>query len=158
MVTWHIMIQSPIERIKNMPPVIRLSDEIYTRLEKHASGFSSPSSVVEKLLNHYENKPPIEHVISNDKNNVTTTMPIRLEICYFPENSEKKFKEQLLKVRVAHIKMYYIDGTTKINEWLASRMKDSSSVDVNLRSGYFREWKKKGIYKAEISTDISDLR
>ncbi|MCU7960569.1 MAG: hypothetical protein KZQ58_11360 [gamma proteobacterium symbiont of Bathyaustriella thionipta] len=41
-----------------MSPVIRISDEIYARLEKHVEGFDTPTGVIEKLLNHYEGKKP----------------------------------------------------------------------------------------------------
>ncbi len=37
-----------------MPPVIRVSDDLYNRLAKHAEGFDSPSNVVEKLLDIVE--------------------------------------------------------------------------------------------------------
>ena len=33
---------------------IRINDELYTRLEKHAEGFDTPEHVIERLLNHYE--------------------------------------------------------------------------------------------------------
>ncbi len=37
-----------------MCPVVRISAETYSRLEKHAVGFDSPSSVINKILDHYE--------------------------------------------------------------------------------------------------------
>lgn len=37
-----------------MSPVIRVTDDLYERLGKHASGFESPSKVIEKLLKAYE--------------------------------------------------------------------------------------------------------
>lgn len=37
-----------------MSPVIRLSNELFERLESHAVGFDSPSGVIERVLNYYE--------------------------------------------------------------------------------------------------------
>ena len=37
-------------------PVIRVSDELFSRLEAYAVGFDTPSAVIERLLNEYENK------------------------------------------------------------------------------------------------------
>lgn len=39
-----------------MSPVIRVSDEVYARLEQHAVGFDNPSNVVERLLDFYDKK------------------------------------------------------------------------------------------------------
>ena len=39
-----------------MPPVVRISDEVYSRLEQLAVGFDSPSSVIERILDHYERR------------------------------------------------------------------------------------------------------
>ena len=41
-----------------MSPVIRLSSDVYKRLECHASGFDTPANVIEKLLNNYEGISP----------------------------------------------------------------------------------------------------
>jgi len=43
--------------------IIRLPLNIYSRLEQHAQGFDAPANVIEKLLNHYEGKAPIEEVL-----------------------------------------------------------------------------------------------
>ena len=37
-----------------MSPVIRISDELFARLESHAKGFDSPSNVIERILNSFE--------------------------------------------------------------------------------------------------------
>ena len=37
-----------------MPPVIRISDELYDRLAKHAEGFDTPANVIERLLDDAE--------------------------------------------------------------------------------------------------------
>lgn len=45
-----------------MCPVIRISSETYSRLEKHAVGFDSPANVIDKMLDHYESKKPASSV------------------------------------------------------------------------------------------------
>jgi hypothetical protein len=47
-------------------PVIRISDELFSRLEAYAVGFDTPSAVIERLLNEHENKI----------NNTTTSKPV----------------------------------------------------------------------------------
>jgi hypothetical protein len=37
-----------------MSPVIRIPDQLYSRLEKHAQGFATPATVIERLLDHFE--------------------------------------------------------------------------------------------------------
>ena len=41
-----------------MSPVIRVPEELYSRLEKHAKGFDTPANVIETLLNHFEGIKP----------------------------------------------------------------------------------------------------
>ena len=41
-----------------MSPVIRISDNLYQRLEAYASGFDTPANVIETILNKYEGVPP----------------------------------------------------------------------------------------------------
>lgn len=43
-----------------MSKVIRLSQDVYERLAKHNSGFETPSEVISKLLDAYENVQPEE--------------------------------------------------------------------------------------------------
>lgn len=43
-----------------MCPVVRLSDKTYCRLEKHAVGFDTPSNVIERILDHFEDIAPEE--------------------------------------------------------------------------------------------------
>ncbi len=37
-----------------MSPVIRIPEDLYSRLENHAKGFDTPANVIETLLNHFE--------------------------------------------------------------------------------------------------------
>lgn len=41
-----------------MSPVIRVPDDLYSRLEQHAKGFDTPANVIETLLNHFEGIDP----------------------------------------------------------------------------------------------------
>lgn len=44
----------PRRRNEAMSPVIRISDELYGRLENHAVGFDTPANVIERALDEYE--------------------------------------------------------------------------------------------------------
>ena len=145
----------PIEDIA-MSQVIRISDDLYKRLESHASGFDTPSNVIETILNAYECVTP-DLTPSNNATHIPIFQPAaRLEIIYFAD-SEEDFKRQLLTRKKAYIKLYYTNNTSEIKEWNASRFGTSSSVDGNLRSGYLRGWKERGIIKAELSINQDDL-
>jgi len=140
-----------------MCPVIRIPDDLYRRLERHANGFDTPSNVIEKLLNVYEGageegpKTPAE-----DNNIQAFVAPSSLEILYHP-GPEETFKERFLESKLAYIKLYYTDGTTKDKVWKAGRFSESSSVKGNLLSGYLRGWRDKGIFKAELVIDLEDI-
>ena len=62
-----------------------------------------------------------------------------------------------LKTKKAYVLLYKTNGTRESYIWKADRIKSSSSVNKNLRSGYLRKWKEKNIFRAEDSTDINDL-
>ena len=50
-----------------MCPVIRISDELFVRLESHAVGFDTPAAVIERLLDKYEH---VESRSDNENANV----------------------------------------------------------------------------------------
>ena len=133
-----------------MSQVIRISDELYKRLEAYASGFDSPSNVIETILNAYEEQNPDFQPNINALNHSEVEAATSLEISYCGI-SEDDFKQQLLENKKAYIKLYYTNNTTEIKEWKAFRFSSSSSVDGNLRSGYLRGWRKRGIFRAELS-------
>ncbi len=58
-------------------PVIRVSDELFSRLEAYAVGFDTPSAVIERLLNEHENKA----------NNTETSKPVTAVITENQPNS-----------------------------------------------------------------------
>ena len=134
-----------------MSQVIRISDELYKRLEAHASGFDTPSNVIETILNAYEEQNLDFQPTTNPLNHSEVEPATSLEISYCG-NSEEEFKQQLLDSKKAYIKLYYTNNTTEIKEWKAQRFSSSSSVDGNLRSGYLRGWRERGVFKAELST------
>lgn len=137
-----------------MKQTIEISTNLYQRLGAHTSGFETPANVIERLLDYYEG------IEENTKPTASVTplgeLPVSLEIVYYPSD-EESFKHVLLQKKVAYLLLHKVDGTKDLKEWNASNFQPHSSVNGNLRSGYLRGWKNKGIVKAEISTDRSDL-
>jgi len=136
-----------------MSQVIRISNELYKRLEGLASGFDTPSNVIEMVLNAYEGVS-FSKSSSHEINNITPST--KLEIIYFP-NTEEAFKEKFLISKKAYIKFFYTNGETELKEWNSADFKGTSKVAGNLRSGYLRGWKEKGIVKAEVAIDRNDI-
>ncbi|BDD89186.1 hypothetical protein [Desulfofustis limnaeus] len=137
-----------------MSKVIRIPIELYDRLSVHAEGFDTPADVIQRILDYYEGEVVETSGLTPE---MTQERPRTLEIRYYPDNDEQEFKRALLEKRRAYLHLYKTNGTVEMHEWNAEKFTESSSVSGNLRSGYLRDWKKKGIYKAEISTDESDL-
>ena len=137
-----------------MGQVIRISDELYKKLESHAKGFDTPANVIEKLLVYYE-KTGLDKALNKNKNEKTSTAD-SLEIVNFPTD-EKAFKNALLIKKRAFIKLHKTDGSTQIREWNAANFTRSSILSTNLRSGFLRDWSKKGIYKAVLSLNREDI-
>ena len=79
-----------------------------------------------------------------------------MDIIYL-ENSEESFKQKLLHNKKAYIKLYYTNNTSEIKEWNASKFKNSSPISNNLRSGFLRSWKERGIFKAELIVNKNDF-
>lgn len=125
----------------------------YSQLLKLAMQKSKTNRKIHRVLynNLREEVPEVRGYVGNDPQPAGS-----LEIKYL-SGSEEKFKQELLENRKAYIKIYYTNGTTEIKEWKASRFKSTSSVDANLRSGYLRDWKKEGIYKAELSVNKNEI-
>ncbi|MEP0073359.1 MAG: hypothetical protein ABJE79_11700 [Marinomonas sp.] len=128
-----------------MSQVIRITDELYERLKSHAEGFDTPASVVERVLNSYEAngfKPVLK---------MPEVIPaVNLEISYGGK-SESAFKESLIKNKFAYITLFFTNGEVKTKRWNASKFSEESNLGGNLRSGFLRGWRKKGISKAELS-------
>ncbi|MBA1446644.1 MAG: hypothetical protein FE835_17420 [Gammaproteobacteria bacterium] len=139
-----------------MSQVIRISDELYKRLEALASGFDTPSNVIETILDAYEDIIPNLKTRNNTSQSQGIQPANSLDIVYFPD-SEEDFKKRLLINKKAYIKLSYTNNTSEIKEWNASRFSTTSRVDGNLRSGYLRGWKERGIYKAELAVNRNEI-
>jgi len=114
-----------------------ISDHIYTRLAKHAVGFETPESVIERLLDAYE-------IVPGQKPKLT----------FIPEN-EEEFKARLVESRHAYVELRMEDGTIQAGEWSAHSFKDSSNLRANIWSGYLRNWSKRGIVAATFEVVMS---
>ncbi len=130
---------------------IELPDSTYQRLEGLAEGFDTPASVIERLLDHYEQAPaaPAQPALSRND------MPSKVDIEVLPDPDT--FKRQLLEQKRAWVLLQYLDGTSRIHEWRTHRFSESSDVIMNLRSGYLRGWREKGIVSAKVSVHREDL-
>lgn len=128
-----------------MSQVIRISDELYNRLKSHADGFDTPANVIEKILDTYESNgfDPVNEV---KKINEATSLDIS-----YDGMTEDKFKHELLETKYAFITLFFTDGTNKTKRWNASKFTPESSLSGNLRSGFLRGWRQKGIYRASLS-------
>lgn len=78
------------------------------------------------------------------------------KIIYHPSD-EHSFKQAFLQTKRAYILLHKMDGTKELKEWNAPKFNAYSNVNNNLRSGYLRGWRERGIIKAEITTNKSDL-
>lgn len=139
-----------------MSQVIRIPEILYGRLEKYAHGFDTPANVIEKILNYYERHCEESTEISQEQPGQSIELPTSLEIIYHPEG-ENIFKKALLEKKQAYVCLYKMDGTSEISIWNASKFSSHSDVNNNLRSGYLRNWKKKGIFKAVIAINKTDI-
>lgn len=139
-----------------MSQVIRISDDLYQRLEEHASGFDTPSKVIETILNAYEGKDSSAKLDSSCEDNLKVQPASSLDIVY-PSGSEEFFKQELLANKKAYIKLFYTNGVTEIKKWNASRFSATSPVVGNLRSGFLRGWREKGIFKAELAINRNEI-
>lgn len=139
-----------------MSQVIRISDDLYKRLEAHATGFDTPSNVIENILNAFEGVTTDNLKTQNNSKSHEIKPAKELEIIYFSD-SEEDFKKQLLSTKEAYIKLHYTNGKSEVKKWNASRFTSKSRVDGNLRSGFLRGWKQKGIFRAELSVNANDI-
>jgi hypothetical protein len=151
-----VTIESKMPRRKNMSQVIRIPETLYKRLENFAQGFDTPANVIERILNYYESNCSEEAVIKQESQKGKITKHSKLEIIYHPEGVDV-FKKELLEKKQAFIRLFKDDGVTETKVWNASKFKPDSDIINNLRSGYLRGWKTKGIYKAVVAINEKDL-
>ena len=104
----------------------------------------SLSAAIDRLLDNQQGK-----AVSRSENS-------RLEVIYFPEG-EENFKQALLAIdssrRVAHIRIHYFGGRIAYKKWRAADIDENSLIRGNLASGHLRDWRQKGIVKAEVSLE-----
>lgn len=139
-----------------MSQVIRISNELYKRLEALASGFDTPSNVIKTILGAYEDMTPNLNISDNTSRSQEIQPARSLDIVYLAD-SEEDFKKLLLINKKAYIRLSYTNDPSEIKEWNASRFSTTSHVDGNLRSGYLRGWKERGIFKAELAVDRNKI-
>ena len=133
-----------------MSQVIRIPDHVFKRLETYAKGFDTPGNVIERMLDFYEQNQSHKKSMERTEKPETTVPATRLDIAFKPEDPND-FKRKLLHAQKANIKLYFTDGSTSERVWNASKFSKDSNLLSNLRSGYLRGWKDKGINRAELS-------
>jgi len=132
-----------------MAPVIRIPESLYKRLENLAEGFDTPANVIEKLLNQYSD----DGLSVDDLEAIPSKKP---QLVFYPENDDD-FKDLLITHKKAYIRLHKKDGTIENIIWKANRFSKNSNLRGNLWSGYLRGWKAKGVIKAELAINESDL-
>ena len=134
-----------------MCPVVRISVNLYARLEKHAKGFDSPASVIEKLLNYYDGEN------TSIEDSTTNAMSAKPELIFHPSD-EVEFLKKLVERKAVWVNIYKDDGKIETSTWNASRITPNSNLRANIWSGRLRDWKQKGIVKAEFYFDPKDFQ
>lgn len=132
-----------------MPPIIRLPDELYTRLSKHAQGFDTPANVIEKLLNQVEGISPAKE--AKEATNLNSKRP---ELVFFPD--EASFRQGLIDGHTGEVTLHLSNGCTVRKEWRSVRFTERSNLRGNIWSGLLRDWQQQGITAAEFSMLVSD--
>jgi len=134
---------------------IEIPSTLYEQLGSLARGFETPAQVIERLVHHFLSArketeatppPPPEHA----------HLPPKLEPEFFPSD-KKEFKRLLLTHRRAWVILYKTDGTIDEKIWDAQNFSKDSDLVGNLRSGYLRNWRDKGIYMAKIAINKADI-
>jgi hypothetical protein len=131
-----------------MSQVIRITDQLFKRLEKYAQGFDTPAKVIEKILDAYEGVEPIESDVKD------VQQSNHLELVFYDGN-EEAFKSAFLSSGLATVEIFYTDGSTETFQWQKNNFTERSSAKGNLMSGRLRGWKEKGIVKAVVKSEKS---
>ncbi|NOH84777.1 hypothetical protein F0249_13225 [Vibrio sp. 03-59-1] len=119
---------------------IKISKELYKRLSTHSVGFETHERVIEKLLDHYEAKDNLDRPV----------------VEFVPNESE--FKRNLIQQNFAWKELHFNDGSVKIEEWVASQFKETSSLRSNIWSGPLRDWKSKNVSKLILSIEKPSIK
>jgi hypothetical protein len=139
-----------------MSQVIRIPDDLYRRLERHANGFDTPASVIKRILDHFEGASKSSTTVAEDQRKQPIEPATNLEVVYYPEG-ELNFKQALLEAKQAYVRLHKTDGSSEVKVWNASKFSKYSDVNNNLRSGYLRGWRSRGICKAEVAIEMTDI-
>ena len=145
-----------------MQKTIEISVTLYERLGKLAQTFETPQDVITRLLDFYKMEeidsssldPKITTIKKTSPQNVRKYN--KLDIIFYPEDLIQ-FKSSLLKEKQAWVLLHMNDGSKTLHQWNASRFTESSDVLGNLRSGYLRDWRDKGIISADIAINKNEL-
>lgn len=130
---------------------------LYNDLAKIVEGFESPEDVIRRLLTFYvKNSSQIPAAMPSKIPVVEPVRSFQLDVVFCPAD-EGEFKRLLVEKKLAWVKLFMVDGTTETKKWRANSFTNKSDVMGNLRSGYLRHWREKGICKAEIVINPSDL-
>lgn len=130
-------------------PVIRVTDELYRRLEAKAQGFDTPSSVIERLLDAAEG-------YTTSKPSTTLSEASRPSLEFYPD--ETTFKAHLASQKPGKVVLHYANGREEERTWHAQRFTENSNLRGNIWSGYLRGWREEGIVKAEFIVQDSALQ
>ena len=117
-----------------MSKVIRISDNLYKRLEAHASGFDTPSNVIEIILNFYESTISGTESAHNCVRNAKNQSASELDTVH-SSNSEENFiniHEEIKKLapnlneRFKDGDMYYVGNVYPTKERV--RINESGAI------------------------------
>jgi len=148
-----------------MEKTIAIPQGLYERLAHHAHGFDTPADVISRLLDfverneaEFESKPFESASSLGNRASASPIMsyPGKIEIKLYPDDP-RQFKKQLLEKREAWVLLRNADGSRDLKHWNAQRFSESSDVLGNLRSGYLRGWRERGIVRADVAIDRRDL-
>lgn len=145
-----------------MSKTIEITTETYERLGSLAKTFETPETVIDRLIAFYEacENKELTSSLSQLKPQISNAPAVKsfgkLDINFFP-NDMHQFKALLLKEKQAWIKLHMKDGSKNIHQWNAYRFTERSDVLGNLRSGYLRGWREKGIIQADIAVNKNEL-
>lgn len=115
-----------------------ISKGTYIRMEEYAMGFNdTPDKAINRLLDE------IEKLMSSDTKEKKPTL------C-FDDLSTDEFKFELINTKQAEITIFFKDGSHSVKCWDAKKLTQESNLLANIWSGPLRNWKNKGIVKAEL--------
>lgn len=63
---------------------------------------------------------------------------------------ERECQDAIIAAKAATVRIHYADGSVKDKQWRAENLKEHSYLRGNLKTGYLRNWRDRGIVKAEV--------